>query len=205
MSHTTDQLVNERKVVVVFDICSSTTLLEELLRTENHQRWRNLLIRQKKFLVTESRRTPFEIYKFVGDGWILLFHDNVAGVRLMQFLEKLSANYAKLFAEDICDVLSCSDYTVGLSFGIDAGTVVKLVMLQTTEYVGRPLNVACRLQGAIRQGDKHPEGKVLVSKSAYVQLGLAKSPKYAGKPVARTLRNVVGGENYLAMKIRLSS
>jgi hypothetical protein len=73
MSRKSDPISTVRRIVVAFDICSSTVILEELLRTENQRRWRNLLIGMKKALVREAAQMPFEIYKFVGDGWILLF------------------------------------------------------------------------------------------------------------------------------------
>jgi len=60
---------------VFFDICSSTTILEDLLRTDNQVRWRNLLILLKKFLSAEAKTQPFLLYKFIGDGWILLFDE----------------------------------------------------------------------------------------------------------------------------------
>jgi class 3 adenylate cyclase len=203
MSRESDQLESLRKVVVVFDICSSTTLLEDLLQTENQQRWRNLLIRLKKFLVEESQKVPFEIYTFLGDGWILLFDERVSGTALMAFLERLSVRYVWLFHDGICEVLSGRDYSIGLTFGIDRGTLVRLTMNNRHEYLGRPLNVASRLQGAIRQKDKKPEGKLLASKSAYAHLGLSKTKKYAGKLVERELRNVFQGQNYQARKIVL--
>jgi hypothetical protein len=40
----TDCLSFERKLIVVFDICSSTKILEELKRTDNLECWRNFLI-----------------------------------------------------------------------------------------------------------------------------------------------------------------
>jgi hypothetical protein len=65
MSRKSDPITAVRRVVVVFDICSSTMILEDLLRTENQRRWRNLLIGLKKELVCQAKRVPFELYKFV--------------------------------------------------------------------------------------------------------------------------------------------
>jgi hypothetical protein len=44
MTQTTEQLSTVSKVVVVFDICSSTTILEEVKAADNQFAWRNLLI-----------------------------------------------------------------------------------------------------------------------------------------------------------------
>ena len=203
MSKESDHLESLRKVVVVFDICSSTTLLEDLLQNENHNRWRDLLIRLKRFLVEESTDTPFEIYKFLGDGWILLFDEPTKGTVLMSFLQRLCLRYESLFRKGISPVLSGTTHRIGLTFGIDRGKVVRLIMNSRPEYIGRPLNLANRLQGAIGQKDKEPEGKVLISKSAHVHLRLSASRKYAGRLVERNLRNVIGGQNYQARKIVL--
>lgn len=73
MTRPDDSLTIEQKCVVVFDICSSTTILEDLLRSDSEKRWRDLLIDIKRFLVAQREVREFEIYKFMGDGWILLF------------------------------------------------------------------------------------------------------------------------------------
>ena len=145
MSRKTDPIRTVRRTVVAFDICSSTVILEDLLRTENQRRWRNLLIGLKKALVAEAAQTPFEIYKFVGDGWILLFDDpSISGAALIRLLKRISATYHHLFHNGICAVLGVNNHSIGLTFGIDSGTLVKLVMNAKTEYIGRALNVAVR-------------------------------------------------------------
>jgi hypothetical protein len=48
-----------RKIVVVFDICSSTSVLEDLNSTDNLPRWRNLLIGLKTFLIEQSGHLNF--------------------------------------------------------------------------------------------------------------------------------------------------
>jgi len=202
MSRVSDQVHTVRRIVVFFDICSSTTILEDLLRTENQRRWRNLLIGLKKFLVSESQQSPFDIYKFLGDGWILLFDPSrITGPQLMRLLKRLCDEYARLFHNGICEVLGGDGYQIGLTFGIDSGTLVKIVMNQRDEYVGRALNVAARLQGAIKQKDKTPAGKLLISKNSFAALSLAQTPRYSGKLVDRLLRNVAGGEHYQVQKI----
>lgn len=202
MSLIFDQVERVSKIVVFFDICSSAALLEDLLRTENELRWRNLLIRLKRFLVKKQTETSFEIYKFLGDGWILLFDkDNITGVNLMELLKSVSIKYEQLFRQGIVEVLSGKNYSIGLTFGIDVGTLVKIVMNQRREYIGRALNVAARLQDAIKQKDQQPAGKLLISKNAFASLRLSNSERYSGKVVDRELRNIFGGEQYQARKI----
>jgi hypothetical protein len=49
MTRENDEMSEVQATVLVFDICSSTDILEDLHRTENVYKWRNLLIRLKGF------------------------------------------------------------------------------------------------------------------------------------------------------------
>jgi class 3 adenylate cyclase len=201
MSRETDKLTTVRRIVLFFDICSSTAILEDLLRTENEALWKNLLIGVKKFLHQQSSAAAFTIYKFLGDGWILLFDPtSIKGADLMKFLHDLSSLYEALFNRNISPVLA-AEYSVGITFGIDCGSLSKIIMTNQEEYIGRALNVAARLQAAIKQKDGAPAGKLLISTNAFTALGLNSIPKYAGKTVTRTLANVAGGERYRVRKI----
>jgi len=51
-------------------ICSSSNMLEDLLLSQNEMALRDLMISIKKVLQSESQRRDFEVYKFIGDGWI---------------------------------------------------------------------------------------------------------------------------------------
>jgi hypothetical protein len=59
MTSTNDPLKRLQKIVVFFDFCSSTTILEDLLRSENERQWRDVLIEIKDFLRTESKSLNF--------------------------------------------------------------------------------------------------------------------------------------------------
>src|SRR5215813_13661723 len=90
MTQTTDDLTVERWTVVIVDICSSTELMRDLIDSDSEDRWRNLLIGLKNFLTTEEERFPknetLKIYKFLGDGWILLFPIDFPPVELLSIL-----------------------------------------------------------------------------------------------------------------------
>jgi class 3 adenylate cyclase len=204
MTEPNDEITTSRKTVVFFDICSSTAILEDLLRTENIRTWRNVLIGLKKWLLEQQGNIEFEIYKFLGDGWILLFDDEkVTPGKLIELLKGLCREYESLYQKKVFRILGVKIPNVGLTFGIDEGTLLKIVMNQHAEYIGRPLNVAARLQGSIKQKDSSPEGKLLISKNAYVRLGIDKLGGYTGKLVSRKLSNIAGGENYQVRKIVL--
>lgn len=195
-----------KKVVVIFDISSSTSILENLLINEQQTKWRNLLIGLKSFLRTKSDELDFITYKFIGDGWILLFPIDCDGVVLLNFISELCEKYNELI-KIVEEALSTSINNMGLTFGIDKGTVIYMTMNRTKEYVGRPINIASRLQGSIKDRDKYPQGKVLLSKYTFndftkSQRIIIKS-KYKVSDVKRNLKNVLNGDNYLCKKIAL--
>lgn len=205
MTDTRQQIKKVEKIVVIFDICSSTKVLEDVISTENHRYWRNLHIRLKDFLVSKRADQDFEIYKFLGDGWILLFDmKDCSGEQLVKLLVDISRQYEELFAQEMNPVLQHPRYPIGITFGIDAGTLVRIVMNNLDEYIGRPLNVAARLQGAIKEVCTRPEGKLLMSKSSHRILAFDKIPKYAGQLIEVNLRNIAVGNGYQARLIDLN-
>lgn len=191
------------KVVAIFDFCSSTTILEDLYKSESEKCWCNLLITFKNYLRKKSKNSDFNIYKFTGDGWILLFDSNYDSLKLFGLLESLCVKYKKLFKKNIKPVLSVKIKSTGITFGIDKGTLVQLTMNKKKEYMGRPLYIATRLQSAIRDKDPQPQGKVLMSNKAYKAMQDLKE-KYKAKDVSRTLKNISDGNKYLCKKITLS-
>lgn len=206
MTLKTSEPKTTEKTVVVFDICSSTVILEDLMLNEKLKRWRDLLIGFKNFLRTESADVGFEIYKFLGDGWILLFPLDVNGDALIQFLANLNNKFRNLYRK-VDAVLTTRVPTVGLTFGIDKGTLMYLIMNKKREYIGRPLNIAVRLQGSLKDNDDNPQYKGLVSRTVYDEFNkdtkrrLVRTHKVV--KVKRKLRNIARGDNYRCMKLRL--
>ena len=97
MTEQTDAPPLIQKYVLVFDFCSSTSILEDLIRSENQQYWQALLMEVKNFLKREEDRGKFQIYKFIGDGWILLFDANFPPRELFLFMRNLCEKYNELF------------------------------------------------------------------------------------------------------------
>ena len=202
MTKAVQRLDIQDRYALFFDICSSSTILEDLILTNNIREMRNLLIRLKKFLQTESQTHGYEVYKFIGDGWILLFPDNADGESLIEFLETLCRTFEDGLYHSIIPKLQSTPTILGLTFGIDKGPLVKLIMLQRTEYIGRALNVAARLQSAIKDKDNAPQYKILFSKHAFQALRLPAGFRKT-QAVTRTLRNIQGGRKYECIKLRL--
>jgi hypothetical protein len=191
------------KIIVFFDICSSTSILEDLVRTENQKFWRGLLIEFKKYLWKKQSSLRFELYKFLGDGWILLFEPRPKGLEIFEFFEALSDKFLSIYRRRIEGVLTIQIPVIGLTFGMDIGSCIQFVMNQQWEYMWRPLNVAGRLQGAIGQRDSKPQNKILLSKNLYATFTDKREiqRKYKVWSVRRTLKNISGGENYCCVKV----
>jgi hypothetical protein len=194
-----------RKIVVFIDICSSTTILEELLKTENEKCWRNLLIGFKKYLLMKRSSDGFELYKFLGDGWILLFDPQPEGLKIFQLLENLSDKFFSLYKRRIRKVLTIQISTVGLTFGMDISKSIKIVMDRKTEYVGRSLNIAARLQGSVGEEDEKPQNKGLVSKNLFATFTDKRKIRrnYTVYTVVRQLKNISSGKDYRCLKVEL--
>ncbi|HEY4678906.1 MAG TPA: hypothetical protein VIJ01_17195 [Candidatus Angelobacter sp.] len=93
MTRAQDKPETARRVVIVFDISSSTTILEDLKRSDNLTVWRDFHVNLKTFLLrkTDPMEMEMEMYKFMGDGWILLFQPNVHSGALFEFLKELTS------------------------------------------------------------------------------------------------------------------
>jgi len=141
------------------------------------------------------------MYKFLGDGWILLFDDEeMSGERLIRFLKDLSAEYERLFRKFVADVLSNMPVHIGLTFGVDEGSLVAIVMNKQKEYVGRAINVAARLQSAVKNLEGPPQGTLLMSSNAFARLKM----KIKSKLIECKLSNVAGGDQYRVRKIQIA-
>ena len=166
MTRKNEKLAFERRLVVVFDICSSTTILEDLKRTDNLTAWRDLLITLKQCLLREGDKLQLELYKFIGDGWVLLFPRGTAKGKLCAFLRILSEAFDHEFGKSISPLLSQPPNPIGLMFGIDTGELIRLQMNEQTEYLGRAINVAARLQSATKDLPDGPSYTALFSNNA---------------------------------------
>jgi class 3 adenylate cyclase len=184
-----------RKIVVVFDICSSTSILEDLKSTDNLPRWGNLLIGLKTFLIEQSSHFNFDIYKFIGDGWILLFSSETAKNDLLDFVCELDAEFYAQFNTEIEGCLQRVPKILGLTAGVDSGELIRLEMNERAEYLGRAINVASRLQGATKELVGGPSDKVLFSKNSFNSMGQSRG-EFRVKEVTVQLRNISNGNDY---------
>jgi len=75
------------------------------------------------------------------------------------------------------------------------GDFVSFVMDGRQEYVGRAINVACRLQSALKEKGGSPAYSALVSNRVYSEYFAGTTPHRVHK-VTRRLRNIGGGAEF---------
>jgi class 3 adenylate cyclase len=184
-----------RRVVIVFDISSSTTILEDLKRSDNLTVWRDFHINLKTFLQGKTDLMEMEMYKFMGDGWILLFQPNVHSGALFEFLKELTSFVMFQFVI-VQRLLHKYPEPTGLTFGVDTGELIRLEMNEQVEYLGRAINVAARLQGeAKRFANRAMSNIALFSKASFNSLQ-PYDPYIGAENQTVTLRNISGGDQF---------
>jgi class 3 adenylate cyclase len=152
----------------------------------------------KQLLFDKKQKLEFEPYKFLGDGWILLFPHETSGQKLIRLLHLLAMTFASRFSRYVEPILEVQPDVKGMTFGVDVGLIHRVRMFGTHERIGRPLVVASRLQGAIRDGSECPADKVLVSRHCYEKYfaGVGDITCYNPVHTSRRLRNIRGGGNF---------
>jgi class 3 adenylate cyclase len=199
--------IRHARIVVVLDLCSSSQIMEDLLLSEKFDRYEVFLTCVKRWLMNWSEahspaKGRFELYKFTGDGWILLFPDAISGQHLVQFMYSLCEMIDAELARHIIPNLSTTPPVLGATLGVEAGTLVRMTMNEHEEYVGRALNIACRLQDAVK--DQELQGgcyKALVSARLFNQRLAKATTRYNVASTTCSLRNVQGGSGFACRKI----
>ena len=173
--------------VLVFDICSSTVFIEDLVKTDEMDAYCMLLKDFKNFL-TAMGVDGMTIYKFLGDGFVLLFDKKVLFDEVLTVSRKIT-DFAKerigLFIRDNIETTLIP--RIGITIGIDIGNLKSIRLNGETEFIGRALNVSSRLQSSLK--DKEHVNKILMSVKAYKQIA---SPDIKHKCIERerVFRNV---------------
>ena len=124
-------------LVVAFDMCSSSNVIEELTLSGDLRSYDALLTSIKKYLAAAQRRVLFDPYKFTGDGWILLFPKDTDGALVFTFLQDLCRFFKKEFHERVLRHLATPPLITGLTFGVEKGPLHAMTMLRS-ERVHRP-------------------------------------------------------------------
>jgi class 3 adenylate cyclase len=203
MTREKDEIQITNRIVATMDICSSSRIIEDLLKTENIKVWRDLLIEMKQYLITESPKYGAEIYKFIGDGWIILFAKPYSGKKMLKLLSGLYQRFEKYYNEKVFPMLDTPPEIYGLTFGLDEGRLIQLIMQGKREYIGRPINIACRLQGVINEIDIKGGFRVFMSHRLFNSLKRDFSGYY-NETTERPLRNISEGSNFKCYRLPIS-
>jgi class 3 adenylate cyclase len=196
-----ENLTVVRKLVVVFDISSSTTILEDLMRCERLDVWRNVLIAIKEEMM--RHRKVFEIYKFMGNGWILLFPPETKKDLLFETLNQLVNCFSFEYQIRVEPILQADPSPIGLTFGIDSGLLIKMEMNNQPEYLGRAINVAARLQSQAKSLAKDGYSNVaLMSKASFNSLS-PDTTDFRATEQRMDLKNITGGEGFQCFGVEI--
>jgi class 3 adenylate cyclase len=195
--------IEGQAIVVAFDMCSSSNIIDDLTKNKNVQPLTTFFAALQRYLAKEQKRTaPFHPYKFTGDGWLLLFPSNTDGERLLRFLESLCLFFVVEFRRSLLPHLSHKPALVGITFGIEKGEVIPMTMYGQQEYVGRAINVACRLQAALKDKGGSPAYSALVSNRVYAEYFAETKPHRVNK-VTRNLRNINDSAEFACRRLWL--
>ena len=179
-----------KKTVLIFDICSSSTIIENLHKSKNEGKWRQVIMNLSRFLQNYDMNL-FEVYKFQGDGWILVFDDELNLDLTFSFIGKLCEFYEENFNNHIKNLLNETIHPNGIAFGMDRGFLYYLQLNNKEEYWGRCLNIATRLQTSIKDNDKNPQYKILMTNQLYHSMSnFLKNKGYRVERARRKLRNI---------------
>lgn len=190
-------------LTLAFDMCSSSAIVEDLGRAGNLDAFERLVTQLYGFLARHSATENFKIYKFTGDGWILLFPaDGVDGRSLVKFLTLLARKFRALRRNLVEGHLRALPKSRGLTFGLAVGKLHRLRIGAREEFLGRSLILACRLQAGVGQEGGSANYRVLLSRAAYNRYmkQIDDVPFYS---VVRKLKNLSGGSAYRCKKLNL--
>ena len=197
------KIITRERIIVVFDFCSSSNIIEDLTLTDNLQSYNMLLNAMDIFIRSNESDQKYTCYKYLGDGWILLFQVTAKGVDILNFLNRLCKHYNSRFNRIVKNHLEHFPEVLGITFGIEKGKLVFTRLNRKTEWFGRAINIACRLQGAIKDNDSYPQNKALMSNQVYHEYfkNIKNISDYDPRKAERKLRNIRGEENYNCYKI----
>lgn len=197
MTCPTDRIVSISRGVAFIDISYSSEILEDLHRTDNLKLWRDLLMDIKDAII---RRKYFEIYKFIGDGWVLLFDPSTPADEIINGLLFINFDFTMRFDSSVGEFLECQPKQLGLTCGLDSGPIIQLKMHQRKEYIGRSINVASRLQSTLKEIDTAPQNKILTS-AHYFQTNRSLLKRFLISKESVPLRNLSDNKQVTVYKL----
>ncbi len=179
-----------KKYILTFDICSSTRMIDNLFQWEKTDKYVSLVDGYYAYLHSKKEELKFDIYKFLGDGFILIFEDREYIDDLLDFTIKLTffSNQILLWFR-MTHLINIELQRIGITSGLSYGSIEKIstINFEQHEFIGRPINIACRLQSALPK-PSHTNCLLLLPDS-YQKIS---SPilKNGCKPTTRVLKGI---------------
>jgi len=187
----------KERYVLVFDICSSSIILEDLHRTNQTNKYIELIREINNFINAKENITKFkyEVYKFLGDGFIIIFDYDTIVENVLLFVIRLVDKCNKTIQKFIEDYVEVSVLRVGITAGLDKGSIIDCKLNNgRKEYIGQPFNVATRLQSSLLKSEH--VNKCLITKKVYKEISL-KELKIICSPTSRSLKNIAGNREII--------
>ena len=154
--------------IVVFDICSSTVFIEDLVKTNELESYGKLIEDFRHFLA-EMKIDGMTIYKFLGDGFVLLYDTKVLFAEVLIACKRMVEFAKERIDSFIKDNIETTVIPrTGITIGIDIGNLNVIRLNGEAEFIGRALNVSSRLQSSLK--DKEHVNKILMSVKAYKKI-----------------------------------
>jgi len=152
----------EERSILVFDICSSTIIVEELIKTNQIKDYNILVYAFRQYLNYRANLFHFTVYKFLGDGFIIIFDENKLMDHILIFVCELTKFVEEVLKDFVYENIEIGSIPrIGITMGLDHGVIVNFFVNGHIEYTGRPLNFACRLQSSLTE--KEHVNKLLLS------------------------------------------
>lgn len=169
--------------------------------------WRETLKLIEDKLKAEQTTLAYSIYKFLGDGWVLIIDPETDKAALLSFFAELCYTYCHYFKEEVEKHLSTKISPIGLTFGLDIGNIFSVDIGGNQEFMGPPLNIAARLQSCITnqniKGD-NPANQLMMIRRNYIKhFKSVVLDQYAYKKAERTLKNIRNNDTFVCSRIWL--
>ena len=197
-----------QKIVTFFDICSSSKITEDLAHNNDLPLWRKTLKKIERKLENKRDTLGFSIYKFLGDGWVLIIDPDTDKKELLHYFAELCDAFSDHFNKTIEKRLSTEIKPVGLTFGLDIGEIFPINIAGTKEYMGPTLNITARLQSCISNPNKledDPSNQLMMVRRNYYKYfkddvdGIYKLVK-----ARRKLKNIRNNDTFVCTRIWLT-
>ena len=147
------------------------------------------------------------IYKFLGDGWVLIIDLDTDKKKLLEDFVELCNVFSDHFNKTIEKRLSTEIKPVGLTFGLDIGEIFRILIGGTREYIGPTLNIAARLQSCISNPNKledDPSNQLMmVRRNYYKYFKDDVSGIYKLVKARRKLKNIKNDDTFVCTRIWL--